>query len=319
MQDIILMTILLLSIALFDTARVAADARLSTMTIERTSETLVSPATREADGNNINSLYQLPATPLPTYTAYPGYFDPFKGFPDSRLVSNARNVGEIHNTSSTISSTSTRPQGQGNLKRDLHIPTKRRTISSGFSMPPLLASCGVSLTQWHTFQSEIHHHGGLSGGQWTRNIAASWGIGIIAGAIVPLTGPVAAVAASYTLRSRREKKNFLAAHNNGILQQCLDRWNIQYFEQLGLHVAVEMPKSGNMHGADVASTKLFRFQQRRGIQSQRAGTAGKGAQRRELRYQYKEGRQRVKALRRGRVVVTPWKMVSAAVSAVPEA
>ena len=242
---------------------------------------------------------------MPTNTRWSTSHNPLEGLHDGSLTPRALEVSVLPITSPYLSSTPQTPNTQCGLQRSLQIPTKRTTITSGFKLPPKLASCGVSREQWYAFQCDIREHASLSGGQWVRNIGFSWLVGTVAGVFVLGAGLLVAVPTSYIYRSRRERTNFMAAQSSGLLQEGLDRWNTQYFEHLGLHVAVEMPASGDMHGADVSSTKLFRYQQKKGFESERAGTATVTVRRKELRYQEKEGRQRLKAARRGRIVIVP--------------
>ena len=87
-----------------------------------------------------------------------------------------------------------------------------------------------------------------------------------------------------------------------------DRWNNDYFHPLGLHVRIEPPGVGNMDGMDVASTKLFRYQQKLGTLSPAPGVASKqGNSKKEYRYESREGRDRMKAAHKGRIIVLPFK------------
>ena len=88
-----------------------------------------------------------------------------------------------------------------------------------------------------------------------------------------------------------------------------DRWNNDYFHSLGLHVRIEPPGVGKMDGMDVASTKLFRYQQKMGTRSPAPGVASKQGDKKEYKYQYREGRDRMKAAHKGRIIVLPFKSV----------
>ena len=88
-----------------------------------------------------------------------------------------------------------------------------------------------------------------------------------------------------------------------------DRWNKDYFHRLDLHVRIEPPGVGKTDGLDIASSKLFRYQQKMGIASPAAGVASEQADTKEYRYQSREGRYRMKAMRKGRVIVVPLGMV----------
>lgn len=88
-----------------------------------------------------------------------------------------------------------------------------------------------------------------------------------------------------------------------------DRWNNDYFHPLGLHVRIEPPGIGEMDGMDVASSKLFRYQQKRGTSSPAPGVASREGDKKEFKYQSKEGRYRMKAARKGRIIVLPFDTV----------
>ena len=88
-----------------------------------------------------------------------------------------------------------------------------------------------------------------------------------------------------------------------------ERWNDAYFHPLGLHVRVEPPNIGRMDGMDVASSKLYKYQQKMGTSSPVPGIASMGGDRKEYKYQIKEGRHRMKMLRKGRIVVLPYEAV----------
>lgn len=108
----------------------------------------------------------------------------------------------------------------------------------------------------------------------------------------------------------REQNNFETAHSSGAIHQCLNRWNREYLETKGLHVRVELPGGGTMAQSDLASSKLYRFQQRNGFYSPAVGSARIYAGTAELRYQSREGKARVRAARKGRIIVLPLAMVS---------
>lgn len=113
----------------------------------------------------------------------------------------------------------------------------------------------------------------------------------------------------YKMHKHREQKNFLLAYQSGVMKGFEDRWNNDYFHPLGLHVRIEPPGVGEMNDMDVTSTKLFRYQQKMGTSSPAPGVASKQGDKREYRYQYKEGRYRMKAARKGRIIVLPFNMV----------
>ena len=85
-----------------------------------------------------------------------------------------------------------------------------------------------------------------------------------------------------------------------------DRWNYTYFHPLGLHVQVMPPGIGQMDDMDVASSKLYKYQQKMGTSSPAPGVASIGGDEKEYRYQYKEGRHRMKVAGKSRIVVLPY-------------
>ena len=86
----------------------------------------------------------------------------------------------------------------------------------------------------------------------------------------------------YCHKRQREKEheNFTVAHTSGALRLMAQRWNKNYFEPLGLQVRLEPPDAviyDSMEEMDVASTKSFKYQQKKGYSSPAAGEdSGKG-------------------------------------------
>lgn len=64
-----------------------------------------------------------------------------------------------------------------------------------------------------------------------------------------------------------------------------------------------MPGCGKMEDMDVSSTKLFKYQEKKGVSSLTPGMATSRSDKKEQKYQIKEGRYRVKAARKGRIIV----------------
>ena len=108
------------------------------------------------------------------------------------------------------------------------------------------------------------------------------------------------------MSKHREHANFLKAYRGGVLKTFEERWNDAYFHQLGLHVQVVPPGIGQMNGMDVASSKLYKYQQKVGTSSPAPGVASVGGDKKEYKYQYKEGRHRMKATGKGRIIVLPY-------------
>lgn len=88
-----------------------------------------------------------------------------------------------------------------------------------------------------------------------------------------------------------------------------NRWNKDYFHPLRLHVRIEPPGIGMMDDMDVASSKLYRYQQKMGTSSPAPGVASEHGDKKEYKYQHREGRDRMKATRKGRIVILPYSTV----------
>lgn len=197
------------------------------------------------------------------------------------------------------------PQPFG-LRRGLQVPSRWGVISFGFKLPLLLANAGVTKIQWKLFTHELKSHARLSGKQIVTlvgvNIAYNVLFHFVAG---PVLGTIPPGILTYKWQKKTEYENFTAAQNAGVVDMLVWRWNQSYFEPLGLHVAVALPEMGKMDNMDVSSTKLFRYQQKVGSASPMPGTASKYSFPKEVRYQRREGYQRVKAARKARIIVVP--------------
>ena len=108
------------------------------------------------------------------------------------------------------------------------------------------------------------------------------------------------------MMKQKQHENFHLAYEGGAMKVLEDRWNKDYFHPLGLHVRIEPPGIGKMDGMDVASSKLFKYQQKMGTSSPAPGVASKQGDKKEYKYQSKEGRYRMKAVRKGRIIVLPY-------------
>lgn len=116
---------------------------------------------------------------------------------------------------------------------------------------------------------------------------------------------------SWKMQKHREHKNFRQAYESGAMKVFQIRWNKDYFHARGLHIRLEPPDTGtgSMGDMDVASSKLFRYQQKMGTSSPAPGLASEQGNKKEYRYQRKEGRYRMKAARKGRIIVLPFNPV----------
>ena len=107
------------------------------------------------------------------------------------------------------------------------------------------------------------------------------------------------------MTKHREHENFRLAYVQGLFKPLETRWNKNYFHPLGLHVEIKPPGVSGMEGMDLASSKLFRYQRKMGISSPAAGMASEQGDSKEMRYHFEEGRSRLKASQKGRIVVLP--------------
>ena len=110
------------------------------------------------------------------------------------------------------------------------------------------------------------------------------------------------------MKKHREHRNFLLAYRGGAMKVLADRWNDNYFHQLGLHVRVEPPGFANMDGMDVSSSKLFRYQHEMDTSSPAPDVSSRRRRWKEYRYQSVEYNYRMNAAHKARVVVLPFDM-----------
>lgn len=66
-----------------------------------------------------------------------------------------------------------------------------------------------------------------------------------------------------------------------------------------------------MDEMDVSSTKLYKYQRKMGTSSPAPGIASEQGDKKEYKYQRKEGRYRMKAVRKGRIVIMPYSAIDA--------
>ena len=213
---------------------------------------------------------------------------------------------------SAIESPSAQAQGSLNiLRRSLQVPARGETLLLGFKIPALLTSAGVSKEQWHIFTKEVRD---LIDPHWKREWAVyltlGFGMMLNPGTFVPLT---------YLIRARqkeRDRRRFDDMDADGELKQLTSRWNLVYFEPLGLHVKVDAPNSpllprpgsGSTTDMDVASTKLFRYHQKLGA-ADHAELDHKVNWRKETRYRAKEPKERAIAAKRFSIMVWPLSLI----------
>lgn len=188
------------------------------------------------------------------------------------------------------------------LIRGLQVPTKSKRVSSGFKYPDVLETAGVSRESWAVFTNEIKQYANMDSSQWLTVLgksALTLGVGNL---MIGFFGIIPAVIVGHKLRKKQEKTNFKAAYQNGALADCVKRWNESYFLPRKLVVRVDIPgEASDMAAMDISTSKSF---QRRTSQPFLHNPDISGS----ARYsdaQIGEIRARIKAARRGRIVIIP--------------
>ena len=195
------------------------------------------------------------------------------------------------------------------LERGLQIPTRISYITSGFRLPRALCDAGVDRARWAAFTREITAYGSLSKSQWAILLGCSCAVGLLIDCFLPPFGLLGFVPIfAHKKRRDKERENFGTALVSGGLQLVTEKWNRTLFEPLGVQVLIEPPNcfgASNMATMDVASTKLFRYQEKKGLYSPTIGGLSECADEKEVRYARKEGKYRTKAARKGRIIIRP--------------
>ena len=195
------------------------------------------------------------------------------------------------------------------LRRGLQIPTRISYITSGFRLPPTLCDAGVDRAQWKAFTREVKGCGSMSKSQWVCVLGCSLGVGLLIDCLLaPLGHLVIVPVCVHKKRRNKERQNFRVAFASGGLQLVAEKWNRILFEPLGLQVLIEPPNyfgDRDMATMDVSSTKLFKYQEKKGIYSSSTGEISESADKKEARYAGKEGKYRTKAARKGRILILP--------------
>ena len=149
----------------------------------------------------------------------------------------------------------------------------------------------------------------MSKSQFCTVFASGWAIGVVCDMFMWLIGTVIGGVYCHKRQREKEHEDFTVAHTSGALRLMAQRWNKSYSEPLGLQVRLGPPDDiiyDSVEEMDVASTKLFKYQQKKGYSSPAAGEdSGKG-DKKEIKYMSKEGRERLKAARKGRIIITPF-------------
>ena len=212
--------------------------------------------------------------------------------------------------SDPFSKSTTTLRSSSELKRGLQIPSRISHITWGFHLPPVLAKAGVEKAQWRLFTREVKNHAAMSKAQWCTVLATGFACGIVVDLVCFPFGIVVAGVVHHKKKKQSEHQNFGIAHSTGALEMLAKRWNKNFFEPLGLQVRIEPPDLASfesMEKMDVASTKLFKYQCKKGYSSPTAGEDSGQGDLKEIKYLAKEGRQRLKALRKGRIILLPFK------------
>ena len=196
---------------------------------------------------------------------------------------------------------------QSALVRGLQVPCRTICPTSGFSLPEVLEQAGISEREWKAFTHEVKHHANLRVSQWMTLLGASLALGLV----LNWFGVPPALLLCKKLREGFELENFEVAGRNGALAMCAERWNEQAFQNKGMLVRVDIPgHHKGMKNMDLSTSKLYRYQQKTGSSSPAAGAIrplalGTKNAKKELRYHRREGRARVKAALKARIVVVP--------------
>ena len=195
------------------------------------------------------------------------------------------------------------------LERGVQIPTRVSYITSGFRLPRALCDAGVDRARWAAFTREVTAYGRMSKSQWATVLGCSCAFGLLVDCVLPLSGQlVLAPVVGHKKRRNKEQENFRIAFASGGLQLVTDRWNKILFEPLGLQVLIEPPNcfgASNMATMDVSSTKLYRYQEKKGLYASTTGGVSESADKKEIKYAGREGRYRTKAARKGRILIRP--------------
>ena len=188
------------------------------------------------------------------------------------------------------------------LVRGLQIPTKSKRVSSGFKYPDVLEKADVSKESWAAFTSEITQYANMDASQWLTVLgksALTLGVGNL---MIGFLGVIPAVIVGQKLRKKHEKQNFRAADQSGALADCVKKWNETYFLPRKLVVRVDIPgEASDMGSMDISTSKSFQHSigQSSSDSTDISGTA------KYSDAQIEETRARLKAARRGRVVIIP--------------
>lgn len=190
------------------------------------------------------------------------------------------------------------------LLRGLQVPTKHSNAASGFKYPTVLRNTGVTKQSWSAFTREIKHYSRMSKSQWLTTVGVSAGTAVFGSMMIGFVSVIPAAAIAHKMRRSREELNFITAELSGALDNCVKRWNDNYFKAKGLVVRVDIPGDcGDLNDMDVSTSKLFQRRLAEGrYPSLMDKSQGVTDSTKDL---LKDGKARMKASLRGRIVIIP--------------
>lgn len=191
------------------------------------------------------------------------------------------------------------PRARSVLARGLQVPTRHHSVTSSYPYPEILHQAGISRDAWSAFTREVRKHASLSGSQWAFTIGGTSTFAIFGSIFMGAFVLIPAAIYGQRMRSQQERLNFILADTSGALAQCVSHWNRSFFRARGLAVRVDIPgRSRDMEHMDLASSKLYKNQHRADDRMYSAWHDG-------TKEQAKEGRARVRASLKARIVIIP--------------
>ena len=192
------------------------------------------------------------------------------------------------------------------LMRGLQVPARSPYVTSGFKYPQILTRAGVTQQSWTTFTDEVKHHAQLSAHQWITTIGWSLGALGLGGMMVGIFGFIPSAVVGHKLRKKQENHNLTIAAESGALIQCVQHWNEVYFKPRRLLIRVDLPgQTEDMATMDVSTSEDFQNRLSGHVSPSLPLTEDYSFSSKYSDEQVKEGRTRMKAARRGRIVIIP--------------
>ena len=190
------------------------------------------------------------------------------------------------------------------LARGLQVPSRRKSPASGFEYPSAVEKLGISKEDWDKFSDEVRSHASMTKKQWKKTIGMATGTIFVGALMVGFLSAVPGVIVGQKMRDKREKTNFKAASESGALLECIERWNRDFFFQRGVAVRVDVPgTASDMARMDLSTSKEFRERSETASISTQSSSLGSWSGYSDSLIE--ESRARVKAQRRGRIVLMP--------------